>query len=106
MTNREILVEARRILTPDGACTQGAYARDEDGAALGPDAIGAVCWCLDTALGLAAPVGDGCVGAYGDAWAVLAERVVDPVVWNDAPGRTQAEVLGLLDRAIEREGEA
>lgn len=28
------------------------------------------------------------------------------IVWNDAPGRTQAEVLGLLDRAIEREGEA
>lgn len=32
----------------------------------------------------------------------LPEGFQDPLKWNDAPGRTQAEVVALFDRAIAR----
>lgn len=43
-----------------------------------------------------------------DAWLLLCEPLPhrDGVIYNDAPGRTQAEIVALFDRAIaRREGE-
>ena len=113
MTTREVLTEARRILTPDGAWTQDAVARDADGDPVSEGNERAVCWCVDGAVALAATGPSGWdSGAWTDAMTLLSEAVMpgrgelDPgvIAWQDAPGRTQAEVLGLLDRAIEEEG--
>lgn len=109
MTTREVLVEARRILTPDGAWTQGVLARDATGAEVGYDDDTATCWCVDGAVTLAADEGDGRNDpSWSAAWEALKEVApgdwnVALIDWNDAPGRTQAEVLALLDRAIENE---
>lgn len=110
MTTREVLVEARRILTPDGAWTQRKLARDRQGRGAVYHGRAAVCWCLEGALARAAftDCGDRDWSAALDACdsALPGSGRGRLIVWNDAPGRTQAEVLGLLDRAIEREGEA
>lgn len=103
MTTREVLVEARRILTPDGAWTQEHEARNALGGECDYDDEAAVCWCVDGALSLAATDSDGNrAAAYDGAWYALPVPADSdsPVAWNDAPGRTQAEVLELLDRAI------
>lgn len=95
-----VLRKARDLLTPDGAWMQGAYSDPERR-----------CFCLAGAINIAAA---GRPDAELDGPASIARRVVwdvladgrpkaispAPIEWNDTPGRTQAEVLALLDRAI------
>lgn len=76
--------------------TQGALARDELGAEVWPRHPAASCWCL---LGAIRRV------ALGDTEAEEARQMVFDqlgsvaiATWNDTPGRTQAEVLAVLDR--------
>jgi hypothetical protein len=63
----------------------------------------AVCWCLVGAL--RAVSGD--PDAYEEAYEAVAQYLnKSPAGWNDAPGRTQAEVIAVLRyaaAAIERE---
>ena len=109
-TTRYLLVEARRILTPDGAWTQDCAARDARAHPVPPAADAAVCWSLDGALWLATDPPP--VAHHRHTLIGRVERALYPLIhtggpavlhsWNDAHTRTQAEVLALLDRAIDQ----
>ena len=107
------LAEARKLIAQ--GWTQGAFYDDEDGRG---------CYCLAGAVGAAEaasvklPKGrvkfvfysrsksiaalSACLGGRGRG-----AGAVDLVTeWNDAPGRTQEDVLDLIDRAIAKEAKA
>ena len=94
---KEVLVKARSKIE-QGWC-QGASARGRGGrtdVACADDAARE--WC---ALGaILAVCGPGPEYQFVDAFMVNA-GVQHITVWNDRPGRTQAEVLAAFDRAIE-----
>jgi hypothetical protein len=104
-TTREVLIAAKALIdTPEKWC-QGAYMRDRNGARCCLTAKDAVKWC-----------GLGAIGAvtcshseYSEAINLLNRAV--PVghgspyfAWQDAPGRTHAEVMAAFDEAIRRAG--
>jgi hypothetical protein len=75
--------------------TQGAYARDKDGTDVGLDrSADAVCWC---ALGLTFRDEVDRTTLYAVVESIITERSVSH--WNDAPGRTAAEVAAAFRRA-------
>jgi hypothetical protein len=80
------------------AVVEAAHWRDDDPSAAGP-ALDALWLALHERPG--AQVGDGAVGPV-PAPAVRELRARDLARWNDAPQRTQAEVLALVERAAER----
>jgi hypothetical protein len=97
----EALRAARELLTPEGAWIQGSWAVTADGYGVFPtDSDEAVCWCArgaieqqlsnycgsDPSKFLSRAIGVQGSGAIAD--------------WNDAPERTQAEVLDAFSRAI------
>ena len=83
--------------------TRLAWARDADGERCFPNEM-AVAWSVKGAI----TNEQGCAMAPGfdEAMAVICDGAgIEPSLlqlnrWNDAPGRTQAEVLALFDRAI------
>lgn len=92
----DVLRDARALVAK--GWTRKAIARTETGEeAASCGDINAVCWCIFGAL-YAQPSG---------VPRQKASRIIDDVCggemvsWNDAPGRTQAEVLAAFDRAIE-----
>lgn len=100
MDIRKILIAMREILSPDGAWTQGACGRDK----LGNPSVrvsAAASRCIAGASLLAASH-DYCVS--GRVLNFLSQRSpAKPnsiVTWQDTEGRTQAEVLALLDKCI------
>ncbi len=99
MTTLDILRSARALVAR--GWTQGAFARDASGNAVRPKDPCAIRWCADGAVRSVDP--------YPSAALAAMDRVLAPcdfVNWNDCPGRTQAEVLGAFDRAIESEERA
>lgn len=100
MTYVEILMAARNLLTPDGAWTQGAAARDDRGKHVPSKSIDAVCWCLTGALNLASK--DSNRSSLNGALHMfaLANKIDSLVRWNDDMYRTHDEVLAALDHAI------
>lgn len=102
MTIVEQLTAARVLLTPDGAWTTGAFARDSSGLTISPHHDRARCWCISGALKRTS----GSSFAPYEGVAAAVRSVLPTGNWasefNDAPGRTQAEVLALLDTAIAR----
>lgn len=103
-TVSEILFAAADLIEPEGAWTQRAIARDRKGLiAIGEGT--AVCWCAI-----------GAIIKVGGAWEAIertekllalpdAARVGDlrPLAaFNDAPERTQEEVVAKLREAAER----
>lgn len=99
MTPRELLVKMRERLTPPGAWTQRAYARDAGGRTLLYQHPDATCFCLAGAMLTCAPY-------WTETTRLRAMTLLDSlcggdfVDWNDKAGRTQADVLELLDKAI------
>ena len=95
MTTLEVLKAARAKI--EKGWTQGTMARDKNGVAVSSDDKDATCWC---ALGAVLAV-------RREEWVNAVPFVRDAVgggellVWNDTPGRTQAEVLAAFDKAIE-----
>jgi len=107
------LAEARKLIAQ--GWTQGAFYDDEDGRG---------CYCLAGAVGTvdaaSAKLTKGRVNfvfysrskSIGALSACLGGRgggagAVDLVTeWNDAPDRTQEDVLGLIDRAIAKEAKS
>jgi len=96
----DVLDRAADLLTPEGAWTQELFARDICGGPLsaGFDE-GAVCWC---AIGAIEKVtGE----EFLEELPVLAAQQLESVLltaippWNDAPERTQAEVVAKLREA-------
>lgn len=92
----EVLGAAADLLEKPGAWTQGAHARNAAGA---PMLVGsrmdAVCWCVLGALDRMAPTNN-----LWDASVQAMNEVVGHVAdFNDAPERTQAEVVAALREA-------
>lgn len=103
MTVLAQLEHAHALLRPTGAWCQRAYARDAAGRDLKKGDAAATCWCLSGALAAAG------VYAYDEAYqrlrTIIRGRIGKGclITWNDAVGRTQAEVLSLLNLAIATE---
>lgn len=102
-TTLEILKAARERVAK--GWTQGEVARDAAGLAVGSISQDAVCWCSLGALNGALGPGESWDG-WSDAKKLLriAAGIYDNISivdWNDAPGRTQAEVIAAFTRAIE-----
>lgn len=90
MDAKEILAEARRMIEGPGRWTQGSYWRDRDGPS----------YCLRGAV-MVAGAASRESGEMDRALSILhsAAGCESIIRWNDAPGRTQAEVLDLIDAA-------
>lgn len=96
-TALDVLRRARERVAK-GWCRR-AYARDSAGAECDWDSPAVASVCLSRALG--APCDEHTSAAVNSAFDIVAAEAVSYVHrWNDAPGRTQAEVLALLDRVI------
>jgi hypothetical protein len=94
MTTVEILKAARAKI--EQGWTQKALARD----AYGDPARGNGCsWCAEGAL---VAVTGGRSKAFGYLRESLPDGFNDTAIYNDAPGRTQQEILDLYDAAIAR----
>lgn len=97
---KQTLIAARALI--EKGWTQDAYARDADGAACSVNDDRATCFCMNGAVMRVA-------GIYRENDALMVFTALGSAAgvtryshhWNDAPGRTQAEVLALFDKAIE-----
>lgn len=94
----DILIGAREHIAR--GWTQGAMARDAEGLECGVREAVATCFCALGAIFAAA--GSHNEPALPAADRLRAELRDDITRWNDAPGRTQAEVLAVFDRVIEK----
>jgi len=97
---REILLEAAELLEKPGAWTQKSAARDKQGRHVLFDEVGAVSFCM---IGAISRISNNEYPAYQDAKLALSRVVGRPgiVTFNDAPGRTQSEVVTALRKAAE-----
>ena len=93
MTPAEHLRAARALLTPEGAWTQGTFARCENGNSIYLKDENAVCWCAMGAIWF--------YGYSSKAEMFLRNIVENITTWSDSPNMTQAEVLAAFDKAIE-----
>lgn len=105
-TVSEILFAAAALIEPEGAWTQGYYARGRSGRPV-RNKKSATCFCALGAINVAA-------GNAPDNDARTPQRALEAVLrdgrvdifdvpeWNDTPGRTQAEVVAKLREAAEK----
>jgi hypothetical protein len=96
----EVLDAAADLISPVGRWTQVALARTAGGEAAVAYGRGcdAVCWCAEGAI--ARIVGSYVVAEYDDAERYVTGLLGDHLAaWNDAPERTQAEVVAKLREA-------
>lgn len=96
---RKILKAAKKLIEK-GWC-QERNARNADSHGVSPHSVEAIRWCAVGAVWAAA--GD-CDNRALALLSSLVERG-DIIVWNDAPTRTQQEVIDLFDKAIKECGE-
>lgn len=91
----EVLLAAADLIEPEGAWTQGELAHDGDGREADPLGEEATCWCVSGAI----------MRAQGDRFLATEkfwplERLIGLFpLWNDAPERTQSEVVAKLREA-------
>jgi hypothetical protein len=105
----DVLDRAADKIAPEGAWTQGAWARTRPNApgCIGPNETNAKCWCMGGAVRSVAPY----TTLEGEALDRLRDYCrevfyADYDAWNDAPERTQQEVVTALREAARREREA
>lgn len=96
----ELFKKMKALLTPEGAWGQGDFFLGSNGHTAKRSE--ATCFCI---LGAAMIAGghDQCDELQGGVNKYLTGLIDygDPIwIWNDKKGRTQQEVLGLLDKAI------
>jgi hypothetical protein len=94
----DVLDRAADLIEPEGAWTQGVLARDAQGKGVcGPPFSGACSYCASGAIIAAA-------GEFEMAYYDLVAHLIGDVVpvWNDAPGRTQSEVVSTLRLAASK----
>jgi hypothetical protein len=101
-TTKQILVEARELIAK--GWTQLAYAKKANGDVTDDRDGSGVCFCALGAIRRASGSYTDCQPAAGVFRAAIGSAFIDG--WNDAPGRTQAEVLEAFDRAIAAKGGA
>lgn len=102
----EILRKARELLSKPESWTQRAFARDAEGNFAHVYSDRAACYCLLAALRRANPdpEKEGFLAARVRLQGLIDGRYhqfANVVEYNDAPERTHADVLALLDKAIE-----
>lgn len=112
MNELETLKAVRDLLSDPKRWTQGAFARHESGAPIGPRERGASCWCLRGAVIKVDPTsgGDGPIMAIGAAMHELqgiGSRPFNDLAsiarFNDAPVRRHHEIMKVIDLAIKNE---
>jgi len=98
MTPTEILIAAREKI--EQGWTQKTYARSEDGDSVAYNSLDAVCWCPIGAIVAVnrSRAGDRAIEILAEAVEVTTSRLTE---WNDAPDRTQDEVIIAFGWAIE-----
>jgi hypothetical protein len=98
---KTILEKMLELLTPAGSWTQGVSARDKEGREIFHlRSSRATCWCLSGAHAYVSP------HDYDSTppWRTLTETCgIDPVTFNDDPNTTHADILKVLQKAIEKE---
>lgn len=108
MNFSEVLNKAADLIEPEGAWTQKAWARTPEGDGVSPVDRRAYCWCMVGALRKV--LGYDPLSArpptrfFTDepAYKRLVKRFGPALgLWNDAPERTQAEVVAALRKAAE-----
>ena len=100
---REVLVNARELISKPEAWTKRSYARSAGGDPVVPYSPKAACWCVSGAISIS---GRDITVRWAARDAILfaaGTSVMDVPTWNDAPERTHAEVLAVFDKAIEAE---
>lgn len=106
MTTLEILKAARELISVPERWTQGAYARDNQGAPCATTSDEATCFCVRGAVRRVSysPFVNINFAARIAAYKALEEAGEDGrlACWQDAPERTHAEVLARFDTAIAR----
>jgi len=109
-TVADVLDAAADLLTPEGAWVQGKMGRTAKGhtVRVAADIDAAVCYCAAGALWKAAG-GEAGGRLVFKAFGVMSNQGRTPGIgtWNDAPGRTQSEVVAALREAATsaRQGE-
>lgn len=103
----DVLREAADLIEPEGAWTRHELARSASGATVSPSSGAAVCWCVAGAMqrvtGSDAAVGMRSWYQYREALEFFSGVVHwSATGFNDAKGRTQAEVVAALRLAAER----
>ncbi|MGN6063805.1 DUF6197 family protein [Brevundimonas diminuta] len=108
----EVLEAAADLLEQPGAWTQDEFARDSVGRVVCPTSTLATCWCVRGAIAAVNEDEDDHT-ANNRNWKAAARLLgfhdaMDIELWNDAPERTQAEVVAALREAARqaRGGEA
>lgn len=92
--------QVRELLAVPERWTRGEFARRADGSPCGSKDPAAQCWCL---VGAMCRLDDDPIRGMEMLDAIRAATRSDSAsVWNDAPGRTHADVLALLDRVVQR----
>lgn len=86
---------AAEFLDRHGWC-QGAYARDKDGEIVRANDPAARSFCAEAALSMSYPNTYQFVCAFNAVQQACNDILSN---WNDAPGRTKAEVVDLLRKA-------
>lgn len=99
MTTKEALIKTRELIAA-GWC-QWSYAKDKDGLAVNFDDPEACKYCLTGALNSVTPS----LSTQRSVRDLLyTEAGEDSLAyWNDTEGRTQQDVLDLLDKVISKE---
>lgn len=94
----DVLDAAADLIEPEGAWTQGAYARTAKGFCIGPHEDAATCFCMRGALRRVGAVGDWDESSPATR-AIGFQTARQMTQWNDRPRRTQAEVVAKLREA-------
>lgn len=96
----EVLSKAADLIEPEGAWARHQLAKSAHDQVVNPTDERAVCWCMAGAMQRITPV---LGNVYYRAHEFVARSLDIPTFasWNDAPGRTQAEVVKALRDAAE-----
>lgn len=103
LTVIELLKAARALIAKPNGWTQRQSARNSAGITCSVDAKDATCFCLLGSVRRAAIDLGSTVATHAQAVDLLYDLSPNGpqlVRWNDTPGRTQAEVVDLLDVVI------
>lgn len=99
-SSKELLVEAKTLITNPDKWTTELWAKDEDGMGIDTCSAKATCWCAWGALLKVTGHENKEKGGYNDAWKALQAGMNGNVpVFNDY--HTHEEVLAAFDKAIE-----
>ena len=96
---KEVFRRAAELISGPGCWTQGSYARSETGTPVTAWSPHARSWCI---FGAIQRVTEWDFRMYDRCRDVMTKKVIENggpsvSVWNDSPGRTQAEVVAFLE---------